>query len=281
MTGTRKLQLIQLDMLVHIDSICRAHNIPYYLIGGTLIGAVRHQGFIPWDDDIDIAMHREDYEQFLKICETAVDREKYFLQTADTDARYRLIYARLRREGTLYVREGYEHIDMHHGIFIDIFPLDKTPTTKFWRPVFKLIIQFSKTALWSPVGAVSETDRIKRYYYKMLSLLPKCAMLTVIKVATGLCSEDVHESLGSPMYGKLQLETATSSEVHSLRKMRYHATIELLFEGHMFLAPVNYHDILTLRYQGDYMELPPLEQRKGTHIATTIDFGDGIVLDRI
>ena len=90
----RKLQMIELEMLLEIDRICRKHNIEYFLSSGSLLGAVRHGGFIPWDDDLDIYMMRKEYERFLDICRTELNAEKFFMQTYETDPEYRWFYGR-------------------------------------------------------------------------------------------------------------------------------------------------------------------------------------------
>ena len=124
----RKMQLMQTDMLVELDRVCRKHNITYSLTGGTLLGAVRHKGYIPWDDDADVGMLREEYEKFKKVAHE-LDPELCYFQDHTTDEGYRWGYGKLRRTGTRYVRVGQEHMKGKTGVFIDIFPIDDVPKT--------------------------------------------------------------------------------------------------------------------------------------------------------
>ena len=119
----RKMQLTELDMLVEFDKVCRKYNINYVLFGGSLLGAVRHQGYIPWDDDADIGMLREDYETFKKH-KDEMNPNICFFQDHDTDHEYRWEYGKLRRTGSTYVRVGQEHLKCKTGIFVDVFPMD-------------------------------------------------------------------------------------------------------------------------------------------------------------
>ena len=120
----RKLQLIELEMLLEVDRICRENKIRYMISSGTLLGAVRHKGFIPWDDDLDTYMLREDFEKFCEEWNKDADKDKFFLQTYKTDPEYRWGYAKIRRKGTEYLRDGQEAIKCMSGVSMDIFILD-------------------------------------------------------------------------------------------------------------------------------------------------------------
>ena len=124
----RKLQLIELELLVEFDRICRKNNIRYTLTGGTLLGAVRHGGFIPWDDDADVSMLRQEYEKFKKACEIELNK-KYYFQDMQITQGYRWGYGKLRKKDTLFLREYQEHMPYSQGVFIDIFPRDGVPNS--------------------------------------------------------------------------------------------------------------------------------------------------------
>src|SRR5690606_39008251 len=119
----RQTQLIQLEILLEINKICIKHNIKYILFGGTLLGSVRHSGFIPWDDDIDLAMDRENYDKFLKVAREEID-DRYTFQHYETDRKTIFPFLKIRKKGTKLIETVTENLDMDHGIFVDIFPLD-------------------------------------------------------------------------------------------------------------------------------------------------------------
>ena len=120
----RKAQLIMLDMLIGFDAICKKHQLQYWLDSGTLLGAVRHQGFIPWDDDIDLSMPVEDYNKFLKIAKSELSSE-IFLQTSQADKNFKFDYIKLRSNKASIVEfhEKDKQIKYHQGVFVDVFPM--------------------------------------------------------------------------------------------------------------------------------------------------------------
>lgn len=126
----KKLWAVEIDILFQIKEICDRHNIKWFVEGGTLLGAVRHKGFIPWDDDIDIDMFREDYERFIFFAKQEL-KAPYFLQTHETDSLSMYGHAKVRNSQTMSM-QVFEHenqLDYNQGIFVDIFPLDKAPDT--------------------------------------------------------------------------------------------------------------------------------------------------------
>lgn len=122
----RKLHSVLYELLGEVDRICRKHDIRYFIIGGTAIGAHFWDAIIPWDDDIDIGMSRRNYERFLEVAQQEMG-EKYFLQTPDTDKHAPFFFAKVRKNGTIFSESQFQHIDMHQGIFVDIFPFDMIP----------------------------------------------------------------------------------------------------------------------------------------------------------
>ena len=134
----KELQLKMLDMIKVIDDICQKHNIEYYLAYGSALGAVRHKGFIPWDDDFDIAMTDENYFKFLNVCEKELDSNKYYLQTPEKEEEYYLSFTKIRDITTTLIEERNSDIDITYGVFIDIFPIVGVPENKFKRNILKI-----------------------------------------------------------------------------------------------------------------------------------------------
>ena len=167
-----KVHMISLEILIEIDRICRKHDIKYSITGGTLLGAVRHDGFIPWDNDADVAMLRGEYRKFKRIARKELDRRRFFLQDHSTDRKYRWGYPKIRRKGTVYTRRGQEHLGSVDGIFVDILVMDNIPNNKKLREKHKKCCEIIRGMMYSAVGKYSESDPKKRKMYEMWSKIP-------------------------------------------------------------------------------------------------------------
>ena len=247
-----RLHECQVDMLDVIDAFCRRHGLSYYLIGGTLLGAVRHQGFIPWDDDIDIAMPRADYDFLLNNLQADLS-EDYFLQTCFTDNGYGRDFAKLRKNNTVFLEQVDAHVDnRHHGIFLDIFPLDSRPEKRsFFGKIKYRLYQAVDSYVVCKRGRVPTSKKSKLFV-----LLPMKAWLSI--------RDKLKKGRG---------DYRTMDAVPPLPASFYEPAVKLLFEGKEYAAPNQYDALLRAQY-GDYMQLPP-ENERVTHNPLRISFDLG------
>jgi len=252
-----RLHETEIQILDEFVRICDKHNLKYYLYGGTLLGAVRHKGFIPWDDDIDIVMLRDDYEKFGKVCQEELHSD-YFYQTNKTDSNFTKLFAKIRLNNT-YVREkAWDHLDMHKGIFIDILPLDNFPEEG--KVGVKILKKFN---FWNTLcHTVSKKEPIKfiwphkRMIFKYYLGLPKeksykqraklLAKAHSFKDSKNVCSFGSHYR----PYGK-----------RVLRKVWFSGDEYMEFEGRKYRVPTGWKEYLVHLFGRNYMELPPVEQR--------------------
>ena len=160
----RKMQLAQLDMLIDFDRVCRKHDINYVIFTGTLLGAVRHKGFIPWDDDADIGIK-------IKKVYSELNPEICYFQNHETDPEYRWEYGKLRRSNTIFIREGQERIKCKTGIFVDIFPMDDVPKSVIGQMMQDFDCFVMRKTLYSEVGKYNSKGFAK-ILYELLSKIP-------------------------------------------------------------------------------------------------------------
>lgn len=259
----QQLQMIELEMLVEVDRICKENNIKYTIIGGTLLGAARHEGFIPWDDDADIAMLRPEYEKFCKVCKEKLDSQRFYLQNMDNTEGYRWGYAKLRRKGTLFLRKDQEHMKYEQGIFLDIFPIDGTPDNRFLRAFHDFRCFCVRKILWSVVGKNIAKNSVERAVYKILYKIPE---KTVKKWYRGLIlkrnanTTEVVRTLTFP----------APKQLRGYYRRWFAETAPIKFEQYEFQGVKDYKGWLSYEF-GDYMKLPPVDKRK-THPVIDIKF---------
>lgn len=256
-----KLKQIEMDLLKTFISICQELNLRYYVIGGTLLGAVRHKGFIPWDDDIDVAMPRADYEIWIKKAQDLIDKDHYFVQTFLSDPYYPANFAKLRNCKTTFIESSLRNLNINHGAYIDVFPLDYYPQK---IDVFKL----KQFCLTSKITQAYDTDAIS--YSKSKKIIRKLASIPVfgtpfdaVKKREKLYKSVTHGKLLANHCGAWGIKEVVPAEWYGEGKT-------LKFEGIDVSVPQKYHSWLH-RVYGDYMKLPPEEKRVTHHYTEVID----------
>ena len=261
----RAIQLHELECMAVIDRICRTERLRYYMAGGTLLGAVRHKGFIPWDNDIDIAMPRKDYEHFLKIAPEQLG-EKYFLKHYKTDPFCVVAYAKICENGTVFKEELTAHLSTHHGIFVDIFPLDFAPESRIKRQVEYLYRTLLKRICFVKL-------KIKCRRGKWVSALVKIpSMFFSRSFLWNRIERNAKRMNSKPTDLIMSAYSAYGAERELMHPEDYGVPVEMEFEGHLLFAPVQAEKLLSKTY-GNYMELPPENQRV-THPIVELKLND-------
>ena len=253
-----ELKRIQLDILKRIDSFCKEHQIKYFMSGGSLIGTIRHKGFIPWDDDIDIMMLRGDYERFIKEF-VALDDSTYKLHSSRNVDGWYLPFAKVENSKTIIK----EHIETKYimGINVDVFPIDNVPEKESLQKKM-----YEKWQKWSNIHGMKLMSTIRgRSLLKNVALVLSHFVLTVVsfkyivkKIETNAMrySNQKTKFCGVAVWGYGLKEINLKSN--------YSDVIYMPFENIVVPVPIGYDNYLTSVY-GDYMELPPLEKRISHH----------------
>lgn len=263
----RRMQLIQLDMLVEFDRICTKHNIKYIIDSGTLIGAVRHKGFIPWDDDIDVSMLRSEYEKFCRVCQKEIDSTKYFFQNHDTEPKYRWGYGKILRKDTVFVRLGQEHMKMQKMVFMDVFPMDGMAKNHFLWWLQNALAYCCRKILWSEVGKLRVENVWKRAWFKFINLIPVKVPFGIINFLAKRVKEEKADYVDCLSYDY------KSCYKKQLKRKYYIEREQYEFEGKMFWGPKDVDGWLRTIYGENYMQLPPIEKRKGSATTSYFDLG--------
>ena len=264
------LQKKELEILKYFIQICDELNLKYYLVCGSALGAVKYKGFIPWDDDVDVALLRPDYERFLEKAPEMLP-EWIFVQNYRTEKEFPLLMTKLRDSRTTLIEEDFAQLPIHHGIFVDVFPLDGYPQDS------RDIVQFEKkkkylmrrqfvrmmgkrgkfganirtTGLWFLYrffGYCKDTRKLLSKYEKFLASYPVCTSRVI-------CNHGNWQ-------GKLEY-----AEVE-----QYGEGIEAEFEGISVRIPERFDAYLRQKY-GDYMQELPIEQQKSHHKNLIVDCG--------
>ena len=260
----KRLQLTQLEILKIIDAFCKKHDIRYSLYAGTLLGAVRHKGFIPWDDDLDICMSRKEYNRFLKAWEED-PQEGYLLQNKDNTPAFNPSFSKIRKDHTTFLQYEFERGSYHTGIFVDIFPIDRIPEGKLKEKQFLwdcmryqlYTREFVPPEASAPVKAVS-------------SFLLKIKSPEARKKAREQLLKKITRNNDNQELSTVAIETTRTMD-RKLPKDLMDSFTELEFEGGKFLCIAKWHEYLEVKF-GDYMQLPPEEEQVWRHHPIILDF---------
>lgn len=256
----RELQLTELEALKHFDAFCRKHDLTYYLCGGTLIGAVRHKGFIPWDDDTDILMPRPDYERFIELYKKENKSERFVLVNDDETHYSGNIFATINDTDHTMVKTYQENIDTPHGIPLDIFPIDGLADGKFQRYIqyFWVMIYSLFRAQLVPVnngGLLKLGSKILLGIFRGKKLRYKIWKFAEKRMTR--YSFDESEYVAEFCAGFYFMRKKYPRRI-------YDGVVEAEFEGEKFFIMKGFDEYLRIPF-GEYMELPPEEERIPHH----------------
>lgn len=257
----KKIQEIVYSMLKDIDSFCRKNNITYYLSGGTCLGAVRHKGFIPWDDDGDIMMPRKDYDRFLKLFGKEYN-EKYGVGSLATDKEWMRQYARVWDKKTILKSNNVADKDI--GVFIDVFPIDGLPENKYIRTLY-----YKKVKILD--GLKNASYKTKSLDDEKYKLIKKIAAIAVKPFGTRFFAVMMDKSARRYDFDKskfvgVSMVTHYGQRETIKRKYMSHS-LEMKFENSIFTVPCGYKKYLSNLY-GDYMKLPKDTEQNYPHLST-------------
>ncbi len=262
----KALQNKSYEILCYFDSFCRKHNMKYSLAGGTLIGAIRHHGFIPWDDDVDVFMMRDDYEKLPELWNKYADTEKYSYCRTNEKENYHNTGSSIRDNNTTFINYHSVNDDINHGLQIDILPIDYRPNNFFhrigqifWAMLYSLfnaqrlpdrqgkILRFSSYILLNMISSSRMRFKIWNYAQSKMSSYNKKNCDEVVELTSGL-----------------------KSMLRTLPKEWFSSTVEKKFEKQM-LPVINGYDSYLRKVWGDYMQLPPEKDRVAKHNTVFID----------
>lgn len=262
LSDLRKLQLLEVNLLLKFQQICEANNLTYYFTGGGLIGALRHGGFIPWDDDMDIVMPRDDYDKFVRICKNGCEDDYGLIHyETDIDPHWHTVYSKFVDTQSIIERplafQAYKDY-----VWIDILPVDGMPNNRirrWWHMKHVLLLRY-----WLVLTDIEHLAALKkRPFYEtwilnFFNIIPLFKIFNTKKVA-GIVERCMRKyKIQDSMYCCNLIGKYRSREIQL--KNRWGIPETLFFEGIPVKVPALYHEFQTHMY-GDYMKLPPENER--------------------
>ena len=258
-----ELQKKELELLELFVEVCKKLQLRYFLVCGSALGAVKYGGFIPWDDDIDVGMPRADYERFLSEAGCLLPSH-VFLQNYRTDPAFPHVFSKLRDSKTTLIEDNMAHLDMNHGVYIDVFPLDGYPSTNRERRTLRYKKKFLGWLHYCSLeGGESAKVRVRNKFFRMLGWHKKTDV--ALKKLESVIS--AYPTEGSDIWcnhGNWQ------GELEYAPVWQYGDGIVSAFEGVDVIIPERYDEYLTQKY-GDWRSDPPKEKQKSHHLIRVLD----------
>lgn len=267
-----KLQQTEIEIMDVVDAFCREHDIPYTLYCGTALGAVRHGGFIPWDDDVDICMERAQYERFLNLwSENPVDG--YFLQGTRSSDVTTINHTKIRKDNTVFAGSfEHEREGAHRGIWIDIFPLDRVPKKKSLRK--KLLFRAKLRLVYTRGYPITKRGKALELLSKMMLALPERTKKRIKNKSEREVTKYMDTSLDFDY-----MSLACPEDLSFIYpKTLFDGFTRVKFGDREYSLTTDYDAMLRANY-GDYMELPPEEKRKPLHDPEILIFDTAVEND--
>ncbi len=258
-----KLQATQTEILSVIDRICREHGVSYSLYAGSLLGAVRHQGFIPWDDDLDICMERSEYDRFLAAWKESPP-EGFILQNKENTPSFTQSFSKIRKEHSTFLQYDWEASKYHTGIFVDVFPMDRMPTGKAARLLFRwrcMKYQLLTREFVPPRGSPAQ-KLVSRLVLSATPPLKRAAAREKLLRKITRDRDGRHPTVGIEMLSTIGMP---------LPPDLFEEYITLPFENGNYMCFAKWDAYLKAKF-GDYMTLPPEEERNWKHHPSILDF---------
>lgn len=264
----KELHKTQIEILDEIDRICKENRITYFLVGGTMLGAVRHNGFIPWDDDVDIGMLRSDYNKFKELClNNNVLNEKYFLHCLETDSNYWLPFMKVRKNNTTFGEKSIKNLDTHKGIFVDIFPYDNVKyESSFFQKIRSFLILNIEDTIFCKHKLKKVNSCRRKMAVKVLMMFSLKQLHRIQKFLFNIKNKEKTKYIVCFIAGG-------NPEDETIEREKVFPTVDIKFENKKYPCIKDY-DYYLKRVYGNYMELPP-EDKRVTHSPEIISFTEG------
>lgn len=262
-----RIRELELTILQEVDRICKENNINYFLAAGTMLGAVRHKGFIPWDDDVDIGMLPEDYEKFLKVCPQSLDVE-YGYQNVSTESTSHYIHDKIRLKNSFFSTKYSDRYQMLNGVYIDVFVYYKTSNNKFFQKLHIKQIALLRKAIGIRWAIRKKPSRLYNIAFTVSHWFPA---KWYDKYYRHVLMKYNRRKSNYRIDGGFNLE-----KVGAFPDEWFHGTVEAEFCGRKFPILEHHKEYLTHWYSSHYMSLLPVTDRISVHDVVRIDLGQNL-----